>query len=159
MTSVCRYSSPMGMLLLSADEIGLTGLWFEGQKHYATTLEKAIPEETTPVLRRAMDWLDVYFSGKEPDFSVPVHFVGTTFQVQVWSMLQEIPYGRMTTYGQLARKLSETMSAQAVGNAVGKNPVSIIVPCHRVVGAKGQMTGFAAGIDIKKRLLQLESAL
>ena len=155
------YLSPLGNILLAADEIGLTGLWFEGQKYFANTLpDERIPQET-PILKEAKRWLDIYFSGKEPEFTPPLHPVGSAFRQQVWQILLQIPYGQTITYGGIARRLEEKqntsrMSAQAVGGAVGHNEVSIIIPCHRVVGTNGSLTGYAGGIDKKITLLELE---
>lgn len=163
MTYTQHYDSPLGGILLAADEEGLTGLWFDGQKYFARTLPKEYAESETPVLREAKRWLDIYFSGREPDFTPPLHPVGSAFQQVVWALLLEIPYGETTTYGTLARKLAEKqglthMSAQAVGGAVGHNDISLIIPCHRVVGASGSLTGYAGGVDKKIKLLELERA-
>ncbi len=157
------YSSPLGNILLAADEIGLTGLWFEGQKYFALHLDKEHEEREISIFNAAKRWLDEYFAGKEPDFSVPLHLTGTDFQKDVWEILGTIPYGHTMTYGKIAKCIAEKrgvshMSAQAVGGAVGHNPVSVIVPCHRVVGANGSLTGYAGGIDRKKKLLALEKA-
>lgn len=163
MTYTQTYSSPLGELLLSADDMGLSGLWFAGQRYFARTLPPgAVPRET-PVLTASKRWLDCYFSGKRPDFLPPLHLIGTDFQQAVWNLLLEIPYGQTVTYGALARTLAQqlgkpAMSAQAVGAAVGRNPVSIIVPCHRVVGADGNLTGYAGGVERKLFLLNLEGA-
>lgn len=158
-----NYDSPIGRILLAADNIGLTGLWFEGQKYFALYLDKEHEEKEVPALKAARRWLDIYFSGKEPDFKVPLHFTGTDFQNEVWEILYNIPYGKTTTYGAIAKQLArkrglEHMSAQAVGGAVGHNEISIIVPCHRVVGTNGSLTGYAGGIDKKVWLLTLEKA-
>ncbi len=163
MQYVAPYRCLLGNILLAADDTGLTGLWFEGQKYYARQLDSAHDERALPVFDTAKRWLDVYFSGKEPDFAVPLHLSGTVFQQAVWKILCEIPYGRTTTYGEIAGMLAARqglarMSAQAVGGAVGKNPVSIIVPCHRVVGSNGSLTGYAGGVDKKIALLKLERA-
>lgn len=149
--------SPLGNILLSADEIGLTGLWFEGEKYYADALPREHIERETPVLTDTKRWLDVYFTGREPDFTPPLHPVGSPFRQTVWQLLLEIPYGQTTTYGALAKRLDGgRMSAQAVGGAVGHNPISIIVPCHRVIGTNGSLTGYAGGLDRKIRLLEIE---
>ena len=153
------YSSHLGEILLAADEAGLTGLWLEGQKYYAKGLQRR--EDETPVLQEAVRWLDQYFAGRQPDFTPPLHPLGTPFQQEVWALLCEIPYGQLTTYGALAAKLAEQrgithFSAQAVGSAVGHNPISIIIPCHRVVGSNGSLTGYAGGLERKSRLLALE---
>ncbi len=161
MQYISHYKSPLGNILLAADEIGLTGLWFEGQKYYAQALDKASSEKELPVFEETKRWLDLYFAGKKPDFQVPLHFVGTEFQREVWEILCEIPYGRTTTYGEIAKRLAakhglESMSAQAVGGAVGHNKISILVPCHRVLGSNGRLTGYAGGLEKKKALLELE---
>lgn len=154
-------SSPLGKILLAADETGLTGLWFEGQKYFARNLDGAHEEKETPLFEQVRGWLDIYFSGREPDFSVPLHFIGTDFQKEVWRVLCSIPYGETITYGEIAKRLAikrglAHMSAQAVGGAVGHNRISIIVPCHRVVGTNGSLTGYAGGLDRKIKLLALE---
>ncbi len=159
-----KYKSPLGNILLAADEKGLTGLWFEGQKYFALYLDKEHEEKELPVFRETKRWLDIYFTGKEPDFKLPLHFTGTSFQNEVWEILYTIPYGKTTTYGEIARLLAQKkglaqMSAQAVSGAVRHNEISIIVPCHRVVGASGSLTGYAGGIDKKIKLLKLEGAL
>lgn len=152
-----KYGSPLGGILLAADETGLTGLWFEGQKYFALHLDRENEEKELPVLKQAKSWLDIYFSGKEPDFKVPLHFTGSPFQNEVWEILYEIPYGQTTTYGEIAKKRGLAgMSSQAVGGAVAHNEISVIVPCHRVVGANGSLTGYAGGIDKKIALLKLE---
>lgn len=157
------YSSPVGEILLAADSIGLTGLWFDGEKYYALSLDKEHEAREVPVFGQAKRWLDIYFSGREPDFMPPIHMLGTPFQRAVWELLRKIPYGQTTTYGKLARQIAEQrglarMSAQAVGAAVGRNELSLIVPCHRVVGSNGSLTGYAGGIDKKITFLKLEGA-
>lgn len=150
-----QYHSPLGEILIAADDIGLTGLWFEGQKYYALHLDKENQEQETQILKDTKRWLDIYFSGQEPNFKLPLHFTGMNFQNEVWEILCSIPYGKIANI--LAkRKGLERMSAQAVGGAVGHNEISIIVPCHRVVGSQGSLTGYAGGIDKKVSLLQLE---
>ena len=163
MQYISHYRSPIGNILLAADEIGLTGLWFEGQKYFALHLDKELEEREIPIFEKVKEWLTIYFSGKEPDFSVPLHFTGTDFQNEVWKILCTIPYGRTMTYGEIAKQIAAKkglprMSAQAVGGATGHNKISIIVPCHRVVGANGSLTGYAGGIDKKVELLRLEHA-
>lgn len=163
MQYISHYQSPVGRILLAADSIGLTGLWFEGQKYFALHLDREQEEKDIPVLEQSKNWLDIYFQGKEPDFSIPLHFTGTDFQNKVWEILCSIPYGQTTTYGQIAKQLSARkslphMSARAVGGAVGHNKISIIVPCHRVVGADGSLRGYAGGVDRKIKLLDLEKA-
>lgn len=161
MTFTQHYDSPLGSILLAADEIGLTGLWFDGQKYFACDLPVERVEQNTLALAEAKRWLNIYFTGKEPDFLPPLHPIGSAFRKSVWKILLQIPYGRTTTYGEIARQLAEKqqlsrMSAQAVGGAVGHNEISIIIPCHRVVGTNGSLTGYAGGIDKKIKLLKLE---
>lgn len=156
-----HYDSPLGGILLAADVVGLTGLWFDGAKYFADNLPPAHTAQGTPILAEAKHWLDVYFAGREPNFTPPLHPVGSPFRQAVWEMLLQIPYGETTTYGELARQLAAQrglarMSAQAVGGAVGHNEISLIIPCHRVVGTNGSLTGYAGGIDKKIKLLELE---
>ena len=163
MTYIQHYDSPLGGILLAADEIGLTGLWFDREKYFADNLPAEHTERETPVLAESKRWLDTYFAGSEPDFLPPLHPIGSAFRREVWEILLRIPYGQTTTYGAIARELAQKrglarMSAQAVGGAVGHNEISIIIPCHRVVGASGSLTGYAGGIDKKVRLLELERA-
>lgn len=158
------YNSPIGGILLAANGVELTGLWFEGQKYFALYLDKNHEEKDLPVFEETKRWLDIYFSGKEPDFKLPICFKGTNFQNEVWEILYSIPYGKTMTYGEIANLLAKKrglihMSAQAVGGAVARNEISIIVPCHRVIGSNGSLTGYAGGIDKKIRLLKLEGAL
>lgn len=153
-----RYDSPLGQLRLAGDDRGLTGLWFLGQKYLPQTPP---PPGDLPVFREAAAWLDVYFSGRDPGPTPPLHPAGTPFQREVWALLTAIPYGRTATYGALAARLARErgiprLSAQAVGGAVGRNPISIFIPCHRVLGAGGSLTGYAGGLDKKAALLALE---
>ena len=163
MIYTCNYLSPLGDILLASDETGLTGLWFEGQKYFADKLLDERISQETKILAEAKKWLDIYFSGEEPTFTPPLHPVGSAFRQAVWQILLEIPYGQTITYGEISRKIAERenisqMSAQAVGGAVGHNKISIIIPCHRVVGTNGSLTGYAGGIDKKISLLELEHA-
>ena len=163
MVYTCKYKSSIGDILLATDEIGLIGLWFEGQKYFANTLPDEHISQETEILAEAKKWLDLYFSGKEPNFIPPLHPAGSPFRQAVWKLLLQIPYGQTTTYGEIARQLEKLqnrphMSAQAVGGAVGHNGISIIIPCHRVVGTKGSLTGYAGGLDKKMALLELEHA-
>lgn len=157
------YPSRLGDIFLAADEIGLTGLWFFGQSYFADTLPAEQVAQETPILAQAKEWLDEYFSGKEPDFTPKLHPIGSAFRQEVWRILLQIPYGQTMTYGEIARQMEKLqnrphMSAQAVGGAVGHNGISIIIPCHRVVGTKGNLTGYAGGLDKKMALLELEHA-
>lgn len=158
-TTTCQ--SPMGELFLAADETGLTGLWFDGGRYFAEGLDPENEKRELPVFETVKKWLDIYFSGREPDFMPPLHMIGSPFQMSVWKHLLEIPYGKTVTYGELAKRIAlekgrERMAAQAVGGAVGHNKISILVPCHRVVGANGSLTGYGGGLDKKERLLVLE---
>lgn len=175
-----HYESPLGGITMASDGEALTGLWFDGQKYFADTLASYHEEKKLPVFVQTKKWLDLYFRGKNPDFTPPLHLKGSEFRRKVWDILLAIPYGETMTYGEIARKLAEEtvggisaadagvtttpkkagakrhVCAQAVGGAVGHNPISLIVPCHRVVGADGSMTGYAGGIDKKVKLLKLE---
>lgn len=158
-----KYASPLGEILLACNDKGLTGLWFDQEKYYALSLDPENEEKETHVLQETRKWLDIYFTGKEPDFMPPICMIGTSFQLSVWNILRSIPYGETTTYGEIATQLAKEnglprMSAQAVGGAVGHNEISIIIPCHRVVGKNGSLTGYAGGIDKKMALLKLEGA-
>ena len=158
-----EYQSPLGAILLAADGEGLTGLWFRGQHYFAAGLDDDREAGRLPVLEEACRWLDCYFDGRRPEALPPIHLIGTAFQKAVWELLLDIPYGSTTTYGELAAKLAvqmgrPRMSAQAVGGAVGHNRISIIIPCHRVVGAGGSLTGYAGGVERKLALLKLEGA-
>ena len=158
------YSSPLGKLLMAADDIGLTGLWFENQLHYAYNLDPEHQEKELPVFNQTKQWLDLYFSGQTPDFTPPIHMTGPPFQPAVWNILEQIPYGQTTTYGDIAAQIAKQkgiahMSAQAVGQAVGRNKISIIIPCHRVIGKNGTLTGYAGGLDKKTALLSIEKII
>jgi methylated-DNA-[protein]-cysteine S-methyltransferase len=157
------YLSPVGKITLASDSVNLAGLWFDGQKYFgASILEKMTKNGDIPVFAAAKNWLDRYFAGKKPAISeLPLAPIGSEFRQKVWKMLCEIPYGEVTSYGGIAKKMAvkmkkASMSSQAVGGAVGHNPISIIIPCHRVVGANGSLTGYAGGIDKKIKLLELE---
>ena len=161
------YRSPLGDILLAGTDTHLTGLWFMDQKYVKATL----PSDTIHLrnssklptsLCDSIRWLDIYFSGINPDFMPALQPSGTVFQMEVWEILKSIPYGNTTTDGNIASLLAKqrgiiSMSAQAVGNAVGRNPISIIIPCHRVIGANGTLTGYAGGTDKKLALLKLEN--
>ena len=161
MTFIQHLDSPLGPILLAADDVGLTGLWFEGQKYFAATLPAEVQTKETPALREGRRWLDLYFAGKEPKTSPPLHLIGTPFRLSVWKLLSEIPYGKTTTYGDIAQRLAQErglprLSARAVGSAVGRNPISLIIPCHRVIGRNGRLTGYAGGLHRKAYLLAME---
>ena len=152
--------SPLGEILLAAEDGALCGLWFVGQKYEGAGLTAGStpgPVSADPVLEKAQAWLESYFDGANPEIGFPLAPRGTAFQRAVWDALLDIPYGQTTTYGELARRLGGA-SARAVGGAVGRNPVSIIIPCHRVLGADGRLTGYAGGLERKRYLLRLEGA-
>lgn len=156
-----QYPSPVGNLLLLGDDTGLCEILFNRENKSIDSIKAKYEQRETPVLKQGKEWLDIYFSGKEPDFTPKLHLKGTAFRLAVWELLLQIPYGKTTTYGEIAAKIAakrgiERMSARAVGGAVGHNPVPVIVPCHRVVGADNSLTGFTGGMDIKYRLLELE---
>ena len=159
-----HYSSPLGNITLASDDEALTGLWFDGQKHFPHNLISESTEAELPIFKQTVKWLDIYFSEKEPAFTPPISLQTTPFRKAVYDILLTIPYGQTMTYGEIANIIAkqkgiERMSAQAVGGAVGHNPISIIIPCHRVVGTDGSLTGYAGGIDKKIELLKLEKSL
>lgn len=171
MNYICRIPSPLGELTMASDGTSLIGLWIKGQKYFLDKFAGVIYEEEIPVFTQAGEWLDCYFSGEEPAFTPSLKPQGSEFRQSVFKILLKIPRGQVTTYGQIAKELEQQrnalsplpegtaggrMSAQAVGGAVGHNPISIIIPCHRVVGAGGSLTGYAGGISIKIKLLELE---
>lgn len=160
-----NYKSPIGNMTVVCDgqKKHIIGLWIEGQKYFQAALSgEPVPGEDVPVLQKAVSWLDAYFAGKRPAISeLPLAPEGGAFRQEVWKILCEIPYGSVTTYGEIAKKMAvgmgrESMSAQAVGGAVAHNPISVIIPCHRVVGTNGSLTGYAGGIDKKIKLLAHE---
>lgn len=160
MEYIRRCASPLGGITLASDGAALTGLWFDGQRFFGRGLAETPEERALPVFDEAARWLDAYFSGREPESRPPLHLRATAFESAVWQMLLRIPYGETVTYGALARTLSaqsgRAVSARAVGGAVGRNPVSLLIPCHRVVGAGGALTGYAGGVARKEWLLALE---
>ena len=156
-----HYDSPLGGITLSAQEDALTGCWFDGQKYFGAALKEPYANGPLPVFDEADRWLDIYFSGHEPDFLPPLSLQSTPFRMAVWDILLTIPYGKTMTYGAIAEIMAKqkgipNMSAQAVGGAVGHNPISLMIPCHRVVGTNGSLTGYASGLDKKTKLLSLE---
>lgn len=159
----CYYASRLGKIILSANENKLTGLWFENSR-YRNKLDRLdlIFNADLEVFEKTKNWLDRYFNGQKPNADeIPIELCGSAFSLQVWELLKDIPYGETVTYGDIAKKIAKQngvrkMSAQAVGNAVGCNPISIIIPCHRVLGANGNLTGYAGGVDKKIELLKIE---
>ena len=155
------YDSPLGGITIAANEVAITGLWFDRQKYYAENLDGEHEEKLLPVFEEADRWLDIYFSGRAPDFLPPLVMKTTSFRKAVWEILLTIPYGSTVTYGEIADKLAGRkgllrMSAQAVGGAVGHNAISLMIPCHRVIGSIGSLTGYAGGIEKKRWLLEME---
>ena len=156
MQYIYKYQSPIGGITIASDGSSLTGLWFDGQKYFAASLSPEHEEKVLPVFEQTIEWLDCYFSGKNPGF-----MESTPFRLSVWEILKKIPYGKIITYKDIAKEIARlnglpSMSTQAVGNAVGHNPISIIIPCHRVVSCNGSLTGYAGGISKKIELLTLE---
>lgn len=164
MQYISYYQCPLGKMLLTSQGTGLTGAWIDGAKYSAGYLERQQEQLELPEFAQAKEWLNIYFSGKMPKAVPPLDLKGSAFQLAVWEILQKIPYGRTVTYGEIASEIAKKrgisrMSAQAVGGAVGRNKISIIVPCHRVIGADGSLTGYAGGLDKKRFLLALEGAI
>ena len=163
MVDTAEYLSPLGMMTLACDGEAIIGLWFNGQRYFGSTLPGQTGHGEQPLFAEAKRWLDIYFSGREPDFLPPLRCDSTPFRKQVCDIMLSIPYGQTMTYGEIAARLARQqglprMSAQAVGGAVGHNPISLMIPCHRVVGTNGSLTGYAGGIDKKVALLELEGA-
>ena len=157
-----RFQSPLGEILLAADDEGLTGLWFmENQKYKGLGLSANAVECDLPVFDETNTWLDIYFSGRDPGFTPHLHLTGSKFRNRIGELMLQIPYGKTVTYGEIAREIARErgirqMSSRAVGGAVGKNPISLIIPCHRVIGSDGSLTGYGGGIERKAALLKLE---
>ena len=163
MEYIHHYNSPLGGITEASDGERLIGLWFDGQKYFADALGAEYEEKPLPIFELTDKWLDIYFSGREPDFTPPLSMKTSEFRKAVWEVMLTIPYGKTMTYGEIAETIAKQrgiarMSAQAVGGAVGHNSISLIIPCHRVVGTNGSLTGYAGGIDKKIKLLQLEKA-
>ena len=165
MDYISRYPSPLGGITMASDGEGLVGLWFDGQKYFAATLDRELEvRDDLPVFAETRRWLDIYFRGQVPGFTPALVMRASPFRRHVWNILLGIPYGQTMTYGDIARVLARErrmpgMSAQAVGGAVGHNGISLIIPCHRVIGAGGALTGYAGGLDRKAWLLRMEGAL
>lgn len=154
------YSSPLGRIILTAQNNALTGLYFDGQKYLPDT-SALLENNQLPIFLQTAQWLDIYFQGKNPCFTPPLLMIGSDFRQSVWQMLMKVPFGKTISYKEIAQKIARqqnrlTISPQAVGNAVGHNPISLIIPCHRVIGSNGHLTGYAGGIDKKISLLKLE---
>lgn len=154
------YSSPLGKIILTAQDNALTGLYFDGQK-YLPNISAFVKNNQLAIFSQTAQWLDIYFQGKNPHFTPPLLMTASDFRQRVWQMLMEVPFGKTISYKEIAQKIAHqqnrlTMSPQAVGNAVGHNPISLIIPCHRVIGSNGNLTGYAGGMDKKISLLKLE---
>lgn len=155
-----KYNSPLGKIILASDGENLIGLWFDKQKYFPTYIKDS-EEKSLSIFKQTKKWLDIYFSGKSPKFIPTISIEGASpFRKKVWEILLTIPFGKTISYGEIAKQIKETgtkVSAQAVGGAVGHNPISIIIPCHRVIGSNGNLTGYAGGLDKKLALLKLEN--
>ena len=151
-----RIHSPVGKLKLVTSDKGLIAVLWENDKPHRVRLGDLVKRHSHPVLIEAERQLGEYFDGKRRSFSVPLDMRGTSFQKSVWEALLAIPFGETRSYRDLAKKLGNPRATRAVGAANGRNPISIIVPCHRVIGSNGNLTGFAGGLETKARLLELE---
>ena len=162
MTYTATYTSPLGPIVIESDGEAITSLRFSNEQVHAdsTTQEKAGDEAATalPIIAETIQWLDNYFACKRPCNVPRLNPQGTAFQKRVWQALLTIPYGETLSYGEIA-KIVDCRSSQAVGQAVGANPIALIIPCHRVIAAHGKIGGYEYGIEIKKRLLELEEIL
>lgn len=161
MSGSWHYDSPLGGITLAAEDDALTGLWFDGQKYFGGPPGGPGTRRWFPVFGEACRWLDSYFDGRDPGFTPPLSLRGTPFRREVWEALRTVPFGQTCSYGALARRIAARSGhapapARAVGGAVGHNPVSLIIPCHRIIGSDGSLTGYAGGLERKLRLLQLE---
>lgn len=157
-TAQARFASPLGPVLIARTEEGIAGLWFEAQKWHPEPM--AAPERPhDPLLHEAAEQIADYFAGRRSHFDLPLDLRGTAFQRSVWRALCGIEAGATQSYAVVARRVGSPQAVRAVGAAVGRNPVSVIVPCHRVVGTDGSLTGYAGGLDRKRALLTLEGAL
>jgi len=150
-----EFDSPIGRIILEGNEEALTGLHLAGHKHWSGPAKGSRPSKAAFAEVRAQ--LDQYFAGDRQEFDVPLNLGGTPFQGRVWQALCAIPYGETITYGELARRVGLPTASRAVGAANGRNPVSILVPCHRVVGTNGRLTGYGGGLDAKRWLLDWEA--
>lgn len=163
-TAFARCASPVGELILTASETALTGVFFPTSRrgaaptHHADWIENG-GGAAGQVLARAAQQLTEYFDGSRTTFDLPLEALGSAFEHRVWNALRTIPYGATTSYGELAKRLGDVTATRAVGAANGKNPIPIIIPCHRVVGSKGELTGFGGGLDRKRWLLEHEGVL
>lgn len=150
-------NSPLKRLLLVSDGTHLTGLYMQGQQYELHPTDSWVRDDDLPLLIQTKQQLADYFGGTLQKFDVPLKLSGSKFQKQVWSMLSDIPYGTTTTYGTIANHLGDPEGARDVGLAIGMNPISVIIPCHRVVSSMGKLTGYNGGLERKRLLLDLES--
>lgn len=148
--------SPVGRLKLVASDKGLVAILWENDKPHRVRLSELVANDEHPILLQTERQLSEYFAGKRKSFSLDLDMRGTSFQKNVWEALLAIPFGETRSYGQLAKQLGNPNATRAVGAANGRNPISIIVPCHRVIGSSGKLTGFAGGLEVKAHLLNLE---
>jgi methylated-DNA-[protein]-cysteine S-methyltransferase len=148
--------SPVGKLKLVASDKGLVAILWKNDKPHRVRLSELVADDKHPILLQTERQLSEYFAGKRRSFSLALDIRGTSFQKNVWEALLAIPFGETRSYGQLAKQLGNPNATRAVGAANGRNPISIIVPCHRVIGSSGKLTGFAGGLDVKAHLLNLE---
>lgn len=155
-----EYNSQIGKLTLASDGKNLIGVWLLGQKYFEATIDTYFEQNNNlEIFNKTKNWLNCYFKGEKPQISeLPLAPKGSNFRQKVWEILCKIPYGETTTYKKIAEQISPTMSPQAVGGAVGHNPISIIIPCHRVIGTDGNLTGYAGGLKNKIWLLKHENA-
>ncbi len=153
-TYVSTIDSPLGSLTLLSDGEALTGLYMEQHRHRPPVPEGAVADDAP--LRQAAEQLGEYFAGERRAFELPLRPAGTAFQQAVWSALLDVPYGQTASYGELARRIGRPAAVRAVGLANGRNPISIVVPCHRIVGSSGALTGYGGGLERKRQLLDLE---
>lgn len=152
------FASPVGKLKLVASSTGLIAILWENDNPRRVPLADLVEDENQSILVETERQLTEYFAGRRDAFSIPLDMRGTAFQKDVWRALQAIPFGKTLTYGQIAKQLGRPTASRAVGAANGRNPISIIVPCHRVIGSSGKLTGFAGGLDVKARLLNMEKS-
>ncbi len=150
MDYIHHYDSQLGGITLASDGENLVGLWFDQQKYFGDTISEVYEEQDLPIFRETIQWLDIYFSRKDPGFTPPLVMRTTAFRKSIWEIMLNIPFGKTMTYGEIAARIAmqngvRWMSAQAVGGAVGHNSISLIIPCHRVVGSSGSLTGYAGG--------------
>ena len=153
------YESPQGRMLLVANGEGLSGVYFDGQKYFPKVASAWQRDANHAPLRQAKRELTEYFGGERRRFESPLAPKGTPFQRSVWQAISTVGFGETLTYGELARRAEHAGGARAAGAATGRNPISIIVPCHRIVGSNGNLTGYAGGLDRKRALLALESGI